>query len=271
MIEEGAFTGGAGRARALRPGGARSRNRAMAIRAGGMELAMPGEAVASGGRRAAAHRRIARHRQRRGGPLGGRIKRAADLAIAVPALLLFMPLLLVLAVLVRRHDGGPAIYGHLRIGYGGRPFQCLKLRSMVVNGDEVLARHLADRPAARAEWRERQKLADDPRVTPIGRFLRRTSLDELPQIINVLRGQMSIVGPRPVTSGELARYGPGAESYLATRPGVTGLWQVSGRNDVSYERRVELDGEYVRRWSILHDTRIIIRTVPAVLRARGTS
>lgn len=202
-------------------------------------------------------------------PLGGRLKRSIDLALAATALVLAAPLLVILGALIRL-DGGPAIYAHTRVGHRGRTFGCLKLRSMVVDGDAVLQRHLAENPACRSEWEETRKLRNDPRVTAIGAFVRHTSLDELPQLINVLRGEMSIVGPRPVTVEELVRYGPYAPAYLATRPGVTGLWQISGRNDVSYERRVELDNEYVNGWSVLTDARIMVRTIPAVLQARGT-
>jgi exopolysaccharide production protein ExoY len=141
---------------------------------------------------------------------------------------------------------------------------------MVTNGDAVLARHLAENPGARVEWDETQKLTDDPRVTSVGRVLRALSVDELPQLLNIFLGDMSIVGPRPVTEGELARYGASAQHYLRTRPGLTGLWQVSGRSDVSYRRRVLMDRYYVTHWSLASDIGIIARTVPAVLSARGS-
>ena len=159
-----------------------------------------------------------------------------------------MPLLGVLAALVRA-DGGTVFYRHRRIGAGGRMFDCIKFRSMVLDADGVLRRVIAEDPAAAAEWAETQKLRDDPRITRIGRFLRRSSLDELPQLFNVLRGEMSLVGPRPIVQAEVARYGDDIEYYYAAKPGLTGLWQVSGRSDMSYAQaraarclvRAELD------------------------------
>jgi lipopolysaccharide/colanic/teichoic acid biosynthesis glycosyltransferase len=197
-------------------------------------------------------------------------KRAMDVLGAGALLLLILPLLLVIALIVRR-DGGPVFYRHTRIGLGGRSFGCLKFRSMVVDADARLARLLAEDPTAAEEWATRRKLVADPRITAIGRFLRATSLDELPQLINVLRGEMSLVGPRPVVRDELERNysAAGAAAYCATRPGITGLWQVSGRSDTTYAERVTLDCRYVREWSIGLDLRILFRTVPAVLKRRG--
>ena len=185
-------------------------------------------------------------------------------------LLFFAPLFLVLVALVKLTSRGPAIYGHPRVGYDGRSFTCLKFRSMVANGDEALRRHLAENPAARREWELSRKLRHDPRVTLVGRFLRKSSLDELPQLINVLRGDMSIVGPRPIVTAELVRYGQDATQYCSTRPGITGLWQISGRSDTGYEERVTLDVTYVRQWSLRQDLRIIMLTIPAVLLQRGS-
>jgi lipopolysaccharide/colanic/teichoic acid biosynthesis glycosyltransferase len=196
-------------------------------------------------------------------------KRAMDIAIAGIGLLLLAPVFLVLALLVRA-DGGPAFYVHPRVGRGGRIFGCIKFRSMVVDSEARLEALLASDPAARAEWEQTRKLRNDPRITRIGRFLRATSLDELPQLINVLRGEMSLVGPRPVTPAELDRYyGAAAAHYLSVRPGITGPWQVSGRSETSYDQRVALDVAYVTQPSLLTDLRILLRTPLAVLSRRG--
>lgn len=199
-------------------------------------------------------------------PVGGRRKRLVDIVVAVTVAILASPVILALALAVKLSMGGPVIYRHRRIGFGGRYFDCLKFRTMVANGDEVLERYLAANPAAAEEWRLSRKLANDPRVTRFGRFLRKTSLDELPQLLNILRGEMSCVGPRPIVTEELERYGVHAYEYLRARPGVTGSWQVSGRSNVSYGDRVRLDAEYVRKWSFGSDLRILVRTVPAVLK-----
>ncbi|TIM51390.1 MAG: sugar transferase [Mesorhizobium sp.] len=173
------------------------------------------------------------------------------------------------ALLVKFSDGGPIFYGHSRIGRGGRIFPCLKFRTMVQDGERVLAAYLAANPDANAEWTATRKLKNDPRVTRVGAVLRKLSLDELPQIINILQGDMSLVGPRPVVRDELEIYGSSAVYYLKSRPGLTGLWQVSGRNDVSYDSRVAFDRHYVENWSLFEDIRIIIKTVPAVWMSRG--
>lgn len=198
------------------------------------------------------------------------LKRGSDILGAATLLLMLSPLLLVLAVVVRL-DGGPVLYRHVRVGLGGRPFGCLKFRTMVTAADRLLATHLANDAAAAREWSERRKLAVDPRITRAGRLLRATSLDELPQLLNVLRGEMSLVGPRPVVPEELQQhYGVlGGSAYLATRPGITGLWQISGRSDTTYRQRVALDMRYVTEWSLLLDLTILLRTVPAVLARRG--
>lgn len=196
-------------------------------------------------------------------------KRAMDVAIAGAALILAAPFFLVVSMLVRA-DGGPAFYAHGRVGRGGRIFGCLKFRSMVVDSQARLDALLAADPAARAEWDATRKLKNDPRITRIGRFLRATSLDELPQLINVLRGEMAIVGPRPVTLTELDQYyGVAAAHYLTVRPGITGLWQVSGRSETSYDQRVALDVAYVSQPSLLADMRILLKTPVAVLSRRG--
>lgn len=202
-------------------------------------------------------------------PIGGLIKRGFDIAGSLIGLIALSPLFLMVALLVKFSDGGPIFYGHSRIGRGGRIFPCLKFRTMVQDGERVLAVYLAANPDANAEWIATRKLRSDPRVTRVGAVLRKLSLDELPQIINILQGEMSLVGPRPVVRDELEIYGSSAVYYLKSRPGLTGLWQVSGRNDVSYDSRVAFDRHYVENWSLFEDIRIIIKTVPAVWMSRG--
>jgi undecaprenyl-phosphate galactose phosphotransferase len=201
-------------------------------------------------------------------PFSRVVKAGFDQVAAAIVLVLMAPLLLVLALLIRA-DGGPALYSHRRIGAGGRMFSCLKFRSMVVDADGALRRLLAADPAAAAEWAATQKLRHDPRITRVGRFLRASSLDELPQLLNVLRGEMSLVGPRPIVRAEVARYGSNIEHYYAAKPGLTGLWQVSGRSSMSYAQRVQLDVWYVRNWSLWHDIAILFKTIPAVFLQRG--
>jgi exopolysaccharide production protein ExoY len=203
-------------------------------------------------------------------PVGGIYKRCFDVAGAIAGIMLLSPLLLMLAALVKLTDGGRVFYGHRRIGRNGEVFRCLKFRTMVENGDEVLAAHFARNPQSRAEWLATRKLQDDPRVTRVGQVLRKLSLDELPQLFNILAGHMSFVGPRPVVKDELELYGPAADHYLRTRPGLTGLWQVSGRNDVSYGTRIAFDTHYVENWSFLADLKIIAMTIPAVISSRGS-
>jgi exopolysaccharide production protein ExoY len=196
-------------------------------------------------------------------------KRALDILGAGVGLVLLAPFFLIVALMVRA-DGGPAFFAHQRVGRGGKLFGCLKFRSMVIDSQARLEALLANDPAARAEWEATRKLKNDPRITRIGRFLRSTSLDELPQLINVLRGEMSLVGPRPVQEAEIDRYyGASAAHYMAVRPGITGLWQVSGRSETSYESRVALDVSYVSRPSLLADISILLRTPVAVLSRRG--
>lgn len=161
------------------------------------------------------------------------------------------------------------MFGHTRVGQHGQAFKCLKFRSMVVNADAVLKDLLDRDPSARMEWDLEFKLRDDIRITRIGRFLRRTSLDELPQLLNVVRGEMSLVGPRPIVEEELVRYGDDVRYYLMARPGMTGLWQVSGRNDTDYATRVSLDVSYVKSWSLRRDLGILIRTVKVVVTGSG--
>jgi exopolysaccharide production protein ExoY len=198
------------------------------------------------------------------------VGRAFDILIAGAALAVATPLLAVIALLIWLEDGGPAFFSQKRIGRGGRRFACLKLRTMCVDAETRLANLLASSEDARSEWSADHKLRNDPRITPLGRFLRKTSLDELPQLFNVLRGEMSVVGPRPIVDAEISRYGRRFTAYCAVRPGITGLWQVSGRNDVSYRRRVALDATYSARKSLALDLRIVMATVPAVLLRRGS-
>ncbi len=203
-------------------------------------------------------------------PVGGISKRSFDILVALAALVVLSPIFVLIMALVKSSDGGRVFYGHRRIGYNGSTFRCLKFRTMAENGDALLQRYLDENPQAREEWRETRKLQDDPRVTVVGSVLRKLSLDELPQLINILRGEMSIVGPRPVVEDELELYEGSAVYYLQTRPGLTGLWQVSGRNDVSYETRVAFDTHYVRNWSLVSDLVIVARTIPAVCLSRGS-
>ena len=201
-------------------------------------------------------------------PSGQLSKIVLDLLIASVCIVTMLPVLLIIAVLVKS-DGGPLLFGHTRVGFRGRPFQCLKFRSMIVDSETVLLRLLENNQQARAEWDETQKLRHDPRVTTIGRFLRASSLDELPQLLNVLRLEMSLVGPRPIVAAEVPRYGENIKYYYQTRPGLTGLWQISGRSSTGYRQRVEFDRRYVRNWTIWQDLAILAKTVPAVLKRRG--
>ncbi|NWG45602.1 MAG: sugar transferase [Alphaproteobacteria bacterium] len=196
-------------------------------------------------------------------------KRALDLAIVIPVLLFVAPLLLGIYLVIRMQDGGQALFRQTRYGQGGRTFTCYKFRTMVKDAEERLNHLLETDPEVAAEWQRDQKLRNDPRITPFGRFLRKSSLDELPQLFNILRGEMSIVGPRPITASEVPKYGRYFAYYAATRPGITGLWQVSGRNHRTYDERVRLDARYVMNWSLRRDIAILLRTIPAVLFSKG--
>jgi undecaprenyl-phosphate galactose phosphotransferase len=193
-----------------------------------------------------------------------------DLAASCAALLVLAPLLVIISALVSL-DGGPVLFGHTRIGARGRVFKCWKFRSMVVDSGAVLNRLLQENPAAAEEWARTHKLRHDPRVTWVGRLLRKTSLDELPQLLNVLRLDMSLVGPRPIVSLEIPKYGEDIAYYYETRPGITGLWQVSGRSDTTYGQRVRLDTWYVKNWNLWQDLEILCRTIPAVISGRGAA
>lgn len=199
------------------------------------------------------------------------VKRVFDLASVLVILALFWWAIIGVAVAVRLTTGSPVIYGHRRIGRDGREFKCYKFRSMVPNADDVLAHLLAIDAGAREEWRRDFKLKDDPRITRVGRFIRKTSLDEFPQLWNVVVNDMSIVGPRPVVKKELDQHYHGSclSHYLSVKPGLTGLWQVSGRNDMHYAERVELDRRYVRGWGLWSDFMIVMRTVGVMFRRKG--
>lgn len=198
-------------------------------------------------------------------PLGGKRKRVFDLCLASIIVVLIAPLLLLIAALCKLFSPGPLLFAHRRVGFRGVEFSCLKFRTMETDAEERLGAYLLANPESAIEWANDQKLRNDPRITAIGKFLRKTSLDELPQLFNVIKGEMSLVGPRPVVADELKRYGARRIAYLAARPGISGLWQVSGRNTTSYEQRTALDENYVRTWSLGLDISIILRTLPEML------
>ena len=198
------------------------------------------------------------------------VGRAIDLTLVIGGLIFLAPLMLTVALVIWAQDGGPVLYGQRRIGRDGRLFRCWKFRSMVQDADDRLKALLAIDADSAAEWAEFHKLRADPRITPLGHFLRKSSLDELPQLFNVLVGEMNLVGPRPIVPAETEKYGRYLEAYCRVRPGITGLWQVSGRNDTSYRRRVAIDVVYVRRRSVGFDLKILVQTVPAVLQSRGS-
>ena len=193
------------------------------------------------------------------------LKAIMDFSLTVIGLVLISPLLLMLAVIVKLDSPGPVLYRRRVMGRGGTQFDAFKFRTMLVNGDEVLAAH----PELRAEWEREQKLKDDPRITRSGQWMRKLSLDELPQLFNVLRGQMSLVGPRMIAPVELARYGNDAMELLTVKPGITGLWQVSGRSDLGYADRARLDMEYVRTRSFWLDLKLLLLTLPTVIMKKG--
>lgn len=201
-------------------------------------------------------------------PVGRALKAVFDYSLAGLLLLVSAPLFMLFGLLIAR-DGGPVFYSHHRLGRDGRMFRCLKFRTMVPDAEQTLTRMLAGDPARRREWEDNHKLQGDPRITRIGRFLRSLSLDELPQLFNVLKGDMSLVGPRPIHPDETGRFGEDIDYYLRVKPGITGLWQVSGRNDLDYPRRVALNTWYVKNWSLWLDVVILLKTIPTVLSRRG--
>lgn len=202
-------------------------------------------------------------------PLGRISKRTLDIVGASLLLLFVAPVIAFFAVMIRIQDGKQAIFWQPRIGAGGKPFNCFKLRSMVPNAGERLKEILAEDPKLRDEWERTQKLAIDPRITPLGHFLRKSSIDELPQLFNILRGDMSLVGPRPIVQNEIEKYGKFFQDYVSVQPGLTGLWQVKGRSETSYPERVALDVEYARNLSFWGDIKIMLATIPAVLFSKG--
>jgi lipopolysaccharide/colanic/teichoic acid biosynthesis glycosyltransferase len=197
------------------------------------------------------------------------VKRTFDIVFAAAALVFFAPFIGLVALAILLREGGPVFFLHERIGHGGRTFRCIKFRTMVKDADARLADLLETDADARAEWAATRKLRDDPRINCLGAFLRKTSLDELPQFWNVLRGEMSIVGPRPIVADEAAYYGGNFADYISVRPGITGAWQVSGRSDTTFAERVALDVDYVTRWSFARDLSIVVRTVGVLLSRRG--
>jgi exopolysaccharide production protein ExoY len=198
-------------------------------------------------------------------PIGLTTKRIIDIVIALSGIVLLAPLLIICFVATVVTSPGPALFRHRRVGFNGKYFDCLKFRTMVMDAPERLRELLESDPIAAAEWTANRKLRYDSRITAIGAILRKSSLDELPQLFNVLRGDMSIVGPRPVTEEELVRYSSSIGAYLACRPGITGLWQVSGRSTTTYNKRIACDTFYARNWSMALDAKILIVTIPSLL------
>ncbi len=197
-------------------------------------------------------------------------RRVLDVITASAALIFFLPLMLLISLLIFAQDGGGPIYSQTRIGLNGRRFPCLKFRSMIVGADQRLPDLLAHDETARLEWAHDHKIRNDPRITRLGALLRKSSLDELPQLLNVLRGEMSMVGPRPIVEAEAVRYGHRFSSYCSVLPGITGLWQVSGRNNTSYRRRVALDYLFAQRRGLGIYLWILVKTAPAVLMRKGS-
>ncbi len=192
-----------------------------------------------------------------------------DCICSILGLIVVMPLLVIISLLIYVDSPGPVIFAHRRVGYKGEMFSCYKFRTMDINSQEILTEHLAKNADAREEWQRDFKLRDDPRITRVGRFLRKTSLDELPQFFNVLRGEMSLVGPRPIVQDEVPRYGDYITDYYLVRPGITGIWQVSGRNEIDYPERVKMDSWYVRNWSLWMDIVFLVKTVKVVFKGNG--
>lgn len=197
-------------------------------------------------------------------------KRCFDTGITLAVILLILPLIAMVATAILVMQGRPIFIRHKRLGRKGLEFSCFKFRTMINGADVALHAHLERDASARAEWSATQKLRNDPRITPLGAVLRKTSVDELPQLLNILRGEMSLVGPRPIVKDEIRFYGSAIEKYYQVRPGITGAWQVGGRSDASYQNRVKLDEHYVDHRSFLGDVWILAKTVPTVLKMRGS-
>ena len=197
------------------------------------------------------------------------MKRIFDIVVSLCGMVVVIPFGVVLSLLIYLDSPGPIVFAHKRIGQGGRVFPCYKFRSMVPDAQQILEKYLRQNPAAWEEWKRDFKLKDDPRITRVGRFLRKTSLDELPQLLNVLKGEMSLVGPRPIVQAEVAKYGGYIHDFYLVPPGITGMWQVNGRSDTTYEQRVEMDSWYVRNWSVWIDMVYLLKTVKVVLERKG--
>lgn len=212
---------------------------------------------------------IARELSGSASPPASRASRLLDIVVALAMLILLSPVMLITAISIAILSPGPILFRQWRVGQNGKRFRCYKFRSMRVDAEQHLASLLAARPELLREWQSSQKLSQDPRITPIGAFLRQSSIDELPQLFNVLRGEMSVVGPRPIVDDEIPRYGRYITYYLRSKPGLTGVWQVSGRNDTSYRRRVAADMLYCRKKSVRFDLWILLVTIPAVFKAHG--
>lgn len=202
-------------------------------------------------------------------PGSGHAKRILDIVASTLLLLALTPLFVLIAIAIKITSKGPVFYGHKRHGKDGKVFQALKFRTMIKDADKALADYLVSHTEQLPEWQRDHKLKNDPRITKVGKWLRKSSLDELPQLINVLMGQMSLVGPRPIVKEEIPKYGRGYSLYTRVLPGLTGLWQVSGRNNTTYEERIEFDEHYVRNWSVWLDIYILVRTVKTVITAEG--
>jgi len=198
------------------------------------------------------------------------MKRVFDVFFSIFAIIITLPITIPIAIIIKLTDGGSIIYGHERVGKDGKKFKVLKFRSMYMDADKKLKEILENDPKAKEEWEKTFKLKNDPRITPIGKFLRKTSLDELPQFINVLKGEMSVVGPRPVVEEELKKYYKDkAELYKSVKPGVTGYWQVEGRSDTDYEERIKMDEYYIKNRSFLMDLKIILKTIKVMITGKG--
>jgi exopolysaccharide production protein ExoY len=192
------------------------------------------------------------------------------MSAALFLIVLLSPLMMMITALILLTEGRPFFIQHRRVGKGGSEFYCFKFRTMVTNAEEMLVEYLKNNPTAETQWKSNRKLVNDPRITRVGNVLRKSSLDELPQLFNILKGEMSLVGPRPIVRDESVNYGAAFHEYIRARPGLTGLWQVKGRSSTSYEERVKLDCEYVSSWSFWRDILILMQTVPSVLAARGS-
>jgi Undecaprenyl-phosphate galactose phosphotransferase WbaP len=197
------------------------------------------------------------------------IKRLIDLFMVIIVSPIILVITAIIALIIKCTTKGPAFYGHNRIGKNGKLLKTWKFRTMVADADKRLQEILDSNPDARREWEENQKLENDPRITPFGKFLRKTSMDELPQLWNIFLGQMSFVGPRPVTESEINKYGNKAKYILSVKPGLSGMWQISGRSATGYEERIMLDSYYIQNWSIWLDIWIIIKTIGVVIKGRG--